>query len=1605
MKRLFFFLALCASLVSAAPPTGAVCYIADTIPAAYVDTTGHFPWTYDLHKIGNATFWSNLTAVGDLVVTDSNDAVLARCVKSLSIAGNSGSVTSDEMLVSGKKYILRYYVCPGYGATNSTAVWTNSNCLIHYSMDEASGTLADDGTGGYTLTNNGCTLAGLGQIGKSVTISGNGSAGSSAYLSTATCITQMNGAAHWTVSFLIKPSGVGGAAEIWCGSHGQGEVATMTINYGSSRTTMYAYGDASDYLSETATLPTVGSWNHILISYDGTKSSSNYGKARMPLYMNGSPVTWTGGVGTIPATIPTQTGYPWDWGGYDYAPTANEDEARHYTDSKTAGWAVTENAMFMTAAANALGPLTYIWTDTTSAGTMQITTHKTFFADTANTTVLDTIVGVGFMNPRNGGTVTFGGTAVASYTKWNNDSIIFPIPAHNPHGYASIIVTNEIGVIDSISSGICYTSIFKVPGWGHNEGSYIGYPKMCSYGGNFYCDYQSRPSHIVAKQDSMMLYESLDSCRTWPNKLQVLKPTGTDTSFNGVNYFIATIGGIPKHVVIIVKWLYPDTCTACCYTRNVLRNSKGGYDQWTGPITIDTTCNSGTMMSVAEGVKQFSNGIICYVPYVQKTGYNYELRAEESTDLVNWTRHQIYKGSMLLTEATVEETKTNGTFQGGVLVLSRQDNVQGLQQLTSTNYGTTWSNPSSATPTLDVTSCSSCFGDVPPALKRALEGYIVLFYGRGISVSYDEGNIWTYLGSIKDFSNTIVLSNKLYGDHCEVSPNIWYFAYCTNTGSTNEPMWLWRSLPVNLSNTTVGWSSGSTRGWKIVTDGTKMPTAGKLTLSYDLSRITDASWWAAMPSTNAVQCFDVGDKMTLPVVGTQYINRVGHSGIIHWTCNSYGAAKTFVLETGPTMAPYSTGLALMAGDFYHVFTGDDTLGTLTDIASNLSSTSTSSITQNVVGKLGKAFNMTATSGNVTLPNLYGVSRVGASPGFYYNYFQPRVMVSFLVKENPANYTNASATFFQWPQSATYGFDILRQTGTTGDSMWIRTWANAATGQYTRIPYTTNSIDTSKYHLWTIFSDFERGNDTIYIDGALATGCKTSSRTASGFPPLTGPAYFGNGTSNSAPGLYDQIMFGTDFDTLQMAKIATAMYYNQVVPNSFWTSEEVQSPTLTVVNSTPAGTVTPGAGQHMYNFGDLVNIHYTPPFNYVFKRWVLVGTAQLNSDSTQVWINGNGVLTAVDSVNQVCWKNILHIVAGTGGTIATSAYDTVCVHNQSPSITAVPSIGYRFGTWTGAGITFTQCCQATTAATVDDSTNHTATANFTRVQYTLTTANAAHAGTLSPAAGAHLVDSAASQAISFVPPAGYRFTRWTSTGLVFFNADSTLVWLAGNGTLTAGDTLKQFTATISAAYGGTVTPSSAVKDSAVSFNITATTLKPWYTWNFWSQTGGGHIASTVSLATTTYMTSNSAITASWVPAVATAPTLAYPNNGDTGISKSLTLRWNKVASDSAYVLEMDTVATFNSGAHSLSYTTDTSAAKSFVETVKQKRYWRVYGKNTGGQSLLPSVTRSYTESLYPSTIDGWIIALSKTYDAKTNTQKASKAFIAAFVNWLKSHPQK
>jgi uncharacterized repeat protein (TIGR02543 family) len=162
-------------------------------------------------------------------------------------------------------------------------------------------------------------------------------------------------------------------------------------------------------------------------------------------------------------------------------------------------------------------------------------------------------------------------------------------------------------------------------------------------------------------------------------------------------------------------------------------------------------------------------------------------------------------------------------------------------------------------------------------------------------------------------------------------------------------------------------------------------------------------------------------------------------------------------------------------------------------------------------------------------------------------------------------------------------------------------------------------------------------------------------------------------------------------------------------------------------------------------------------------------------------NGSNVtLTATFAIKQYT----VSLTAGTGGTVSGAGNYN---QGQSVTITATPSTGYDFVKWSDNVTTASRTFNATE--------NVTLTATFAIKQYTVSLT----AGTGGTVSGAGNYNHGQSATITATPSAGYDFVKWSDNNT---NASRSIT-VTSNVTLTATFAIKQYTVSLTAGTGGTV----------------------------------------------------------------------------------------------------------------------------------------------------------------------------------------------------------
>ena len=259
-------------------------------------------------------------------------------------------------------------------------------------------------------------------------------------------------------------------------------------------------------------------------------------------------------------------------------------------------------------------------------------------------------------------------------------------------------------------------------------------------------------------------------------------------------------------------------------------------------------------------------------------------------------------------------------------------------------------------------------------------------------------------------------------------------------------------------------------------------------------------------------------------------------------------------------------------------------------------------------------------------------------------------------------------------------------------------------------------------------------------------------------------------------------------------------------------------TFTLAYTAGANGTISGTSPQIVDYGaDGTEVTATPNTGYHFVKWSDDSTANPRTDTN---VTGDITVSASFAAN----SGTITVAAGTGGSITSATSFDQAYGVAGTTITASPSAGYHFDTWTAT----TNPSYVTIATATDVSTTVTATssmpatggaatitATFAANSITVTIASAGN-GTVTPTSPVTQVYGAGGTAITATPSAGYHFAGWSGT------VNDTYVAIAN--TALASTT---FTATTSAVDGGaaTITATFAANTFAVTFDGQGGTPSP------------------------------------------------------------------------------------------------------------------------------------------------------------------------------------
>jgi uncharacterized repeat protein (TIGR02543 family) len=227
---------------------------------------------------------------------------------------------------------------------------------------------------------------------------------------------------------------------------------------------------------------------------------------------------------------------------------------------------------------------------------------------------------------------------------------------------------------------------------------------------------------------------------------------------------------------------------------------------------------------------------------------------------------------------------------------------------------------------------------------------------------------------------------------------------------------------------------------------------------------------------------------------------------------------------------------------------------------------------------------------------------------------------------------------------------------------------------------------------------------------------------------------------------------------------------------------------TSVTPVGSGTITRNPNQTSYTPGTVVALTAVPANGYSFVSWS--GDATGSTNPVNVTMSANRNVTATFALNQYT----LSVTTAGNGSVAKNPNQATYPHGTVVTLTATPDAGNGFVSWGG------DTSGTTNPLTVVMTRNRTIVGNFT---YTLAT-------TVSPVGGGSVTKSPNQPnynpgtvvSLTAVPAVGYHFVSWSGDATGSTNPVN--VTMSANRSVTATFVLNQYTLTIPASTGGTVT---------------------------------------------------------------------------------------------------------------------------------------------------------------------------------------------------------
>ena len=278
-----------------------------------------------------------------------------------------------------------------------------------------------------------------------------------------------------------------------------------------------------------------------------------------------------------------------------------------------------------------------------------------------------------------------------------------------------------------------------------------------------------------------------------------------------------------------------------------------------------------------------------------------------------------------------------------------------------------------------------------------------------------------------------------------------------------------------------------------------------------------------------------------------------------------------------------------------------------------------------------------------------------------------------------------------------------------------------------------------YQSGAIFDDWEAGTPPLSSYTITASASSGGSISPSGSVNVnSGSNQTFNITTNTGYHISDVLV-----DGISVGVVSHYTFNNVIANHTISASFAINTYTLTITSVN--GTVTKNPDQANYNHGSSVQLIATPSAGYIFTGWS--GDATGSTNPLTVTMDANKNITANFAINTYTLT-----ITSVNGIVIKNPDQANYNHGSTVQLTASPSAGYTFTSWSG------DATGSTNPLTVTMDENKNIIANFAINTYTLTITSVN--GTVTKNPNQTNYSSGSNVQLTVTPSSGYIFTGWS-----------------------------------------------------------------------------------------------------------------------------------------------------------------------------------------------------------------------------------------------------